>query len=314
MRMQRRTLRHCARRVSVAGCWPAHWHSCQDRAATKGLSIERAIGGLPPALWGDPLRLRQALLNYAGNAVKFTERGTVSIAARVVEEGPDSALVRFEVADTGIGIAPDVLGRLFTAFEQADNSTTRRYGGTGLGLAITRKLAQLMGGDAGAASAPGEGSRFWFTARLARRPSSATTGSPLASTRAGLSRRAREARILLVEDEPVNREIVAILLEERGIAYDVAEDGAQAVELAGRNRYDLILMDMQLPVMNGLEATEKIRTLPDARSTPIVAMTANAFDEDRERCLAAGMVDFLAKPFRPDQFLALVDRYLPPAG
>ena len=286
----------------------------QDRAATKGLSIERAIGGLPPALWGDPLRLRQALLNYAGNAVKFTERGTVSIAARVVEEGPDSALVRFEVADTGIGIAPDVLGRLFTAFEQADNSTTRRYGGTGLGLAITRKLAQLMGGDAGAASAPGEGSRFWFTARLARRPSSATTGSPLASTRAGLSRRAREARILLVEDEPVNREIVAILLEERGIAYDVAEDGAQAVELAGRNRYDLILMDMQLPVMNGLEATEKIRTLPDARSTPIVAMTANAFDEDRERCLAAGMVDFLAKPFRPDQFLALVDRYLPPAG
>jgi CheY-like chemotaxis protein len=222
-------------------------------------------------------------------------------------------LLRFDVEDTGIGIAPEVLPRLFAAFEQADNTTTRKYGGTGLGLAITRKLAQLMGGDAGARSEPGTGSVFWFTARLRKRPSaSSLPADDRARPRA--APHAVGGRVLLVEDEPVNREIVAILLEERGVGFDVAEDGAQAVDLASRNRYDLILMDMQLPVLNGLEATERIRRLPHADKTPIVAMTANAFDEDRGRCLAVGMVDFLAKPFKPDEFLRLLDRYLPRAG
>ncbi|MFO1282868.1 MAG: PAS domain S-box protein [Burkholderiales bacterium] len=285
----------------------------QERAQAKGLTIDCAAPGVPAPLHGDPVRLRQALLNYVSNAVKFTEYGGVAIRAGVVEETPDAVLLRFEVEDTGIGIAPEVLPRLFAAFEQADNTTTRKYGGTGLGLAITRKLAQLMGGDAGASSEPGTGSVFWFTARLRKRPSaSSSPADDRARPRA--APHAVGGRVLLVEDEPVNREIVAILLEERGVGFDVAEDGAQAVDLAGRNRYDLILMDMQLPVMNGLEATERIRRLPHADRTPIVAMTANAFDEDRGRCLAVGMVDFLAKPFKPDEFLRLLDRYLPRAG
>lgn len=278
-----------------------------DRAETKGVCLVHAPGALPDCLRGDPTRLQQALINYVSNAVKFTEQGTIRLSARCEDEERDSLLVRFEVADTGIGIDPAILDRLFAAFEQADNTSSRGFGGTGLGLAITRKLAQLMGGDAGADSTPGVGSTFWFTARLAkcRAVDAMTPDSPSMAPSLPAGR-----RLLLVEDEPVNREIALIILEEAGLRVDVAMDGEAALEQVGRCRYDLILMDVQMPRMNGLEATRRIRRLPEGADVPIVAMTANAFNEDRAQCIDAGMDDFIAKPVTPENLLAFVRKWL----
>ncbi len=281
-----------------------------DRLQSKGLYLHVDCPALPAALVGDGPRLQQALLNYAVNAVKFTERGGLTIRVRVEDDTPDNVLLRFEVEDTGIGIAADALPRLFAAFEQADNSTTRKYGGTGLGLAITQKLTQLMGGQTGARSTPGQGSTFWFTARLAKAPADtsrrATTAQPLAGP-AG----ANGQRILLVEDEPVNCEITLTLLEELDVHIDVARDGLEAVDKVRRQPpYDLILMDVQMPHMDGLEATRHIRTLPQGATVPVLAMTANAFAEDRAHCLAAGMNDFVGKPVLPDHLLATVNHWL----
>jgi CheY-like chemotaxis protein len=427
-----------------------------ERVREKGLElvidVEPGLGQLN----GDATRLGQALLNYLGNAVKFTERGTITLRARLVEEAADDVLLRFEVEDTGIGIDAEALARLFHAFEQADNSTTRKYGGTGLGLTITRRLAQLMGGDAGVESTPGAGSTFWLTVRLGRvskpaapnriaglerlralvvddtpvsrlvhvqllrvagidseaaasgtaaleailaadgagRPfdlllidlnmpdmggfevlatinlqrlsrhpvcwlvtasgdeaiaadaaiigfdevllkplSTATLDAALRrhlaallemnpdaavatpaqaapDAEAVLKRDYRSARILLVEDEPVNREVQLIVLEDIGWRIDTAEDGQQALDMAAVNDYQLILMDMQMPVMNGLDATRAIRQLPDRQQVPILAMTANAFAEDREACLAAGMNDFLAKPVVPEKLFEVLLKWL----
>jgi PAS domain S-box-containing protein len=277
-----------------------------ERAKAKGIRLLIEGDSLPENLLGDPTRLQQALLNYATNAVKFTEHGKVTLRALKQEEATQTLRVRFEVQDSGIGIPPDALPRLFGAFEQADNSTTRKYGGTGLGLAITRRLAELMGGEAGVESTPGVGSTFWFTVRLKKQEAPRANAKPVPSSDPEklIQLRCRGKRVLIVDDEPVNREVARILLEDTGLLIDTAADGEQAVTMAREAGYAVILMDMQMPKLNGLEATQQIRGMPGYLDIPIIAMTANAYAEDRARCHAAGMNDFLIKPFDPDTLFA----------
>ncbi|MFO1412389.1 MAG: PAS domain-containing protein [Burkholderiales bacterium] len=285
----------------------------QERAQTKGVVLRVEPGDYRGSLVGDATRLREALLNYVGNAVKFTNSGTITVRALTVDESETSMMLRFEVADTGIGIAAADIPRLFAAFEQADNSSTRQYGGTGLGLAITKRLAKLMGGDVGVESEPGIGSTFWFTARL--RKGGVETGTGVSSNsfvevEATLRRTSAGKRVLVAEDEPVNLEVVRCLLEDAGLKVDVALDGLEALEKVNGNRYDLVVMDVQMPRLSGLDATRRLREQREHASLPVLALTANAFAEDKARCLAAGMNDFVAKPVDPAVLLRSVSRLL----
>ncbi len=278
-----------------------------DRAQAKHVELVVETRPLPHNLRGDPGRLQQALLNFATNAVKFTSHGKVILRAYAEQETTGEVLVHLEVEDTGIGIAPEVLPRLFSAFVQADGSSTRQYGGTGLGLAISKSLAELMGGEVGVRSVPGAGSCFWLTARLKKTLSHPAATPPrvaASSPETILAAEYSECRILLVEDEPVNREVTLELLADTGLIVDVAEDGRQAVEKARLTRYDAILMDVQMPVLDGYEATRQIRALSLGGDVPIIAMTANAFVEDKVRCLESGMNDFIAKPVEPDMLFS----------
>ncbi len=275
-----------------------------EQAQVKGLEVNYRCADFPETLRGDAGRLIQALLNLAGNAVKFTREGEVELLVERVAEDVDGVLVRFSVRDTGIGIPPEVIEKLFSPFQQADDSTARRYGGTGLGLAITRRLARLMGGDAGVDSVPGAGSRFWFTAHLQREGQNGGHYLPERVPGEHPERLLQEAfaasRILLVEDDPINQEVAAELLENVGLIVELAADGQVAVDKVSQaaHPFALILMDLQMPRLGGLEAMAKLRELPGF-ATPVIAMTANAFAEDQARCRAAGMVDFIAKPVDP---------------
>jgi two-component system sensor histidine kinase/response regulator len=296
-----------------------------EAAAAKGLRLDFDIApDLARALRGDPLRLEQVLLNFVGNAIKFSEHGSIEVRARAAgSPGGDTLvadadiLVRFEVEDHGIGIDPDEMAQLFTSFHQADPSTTRRYGGTGLGLAISRQLAGLMGGEAGAESVPGRGSTFWFTARLGQgggqgaRAARNATGVPLPLPPV---RRLDGTAVLLVEDNLFSQQVGRELLETAGAAVAVANNGSEALEWMGRRRFDCVLMDVQMPVMDGFEATRRIRADPLLKDAVVIAMTANAGVEDQARCMAAGMDDFLSKPVAPEYLASAIARAIERAG
>jgi PAS domain S-box-containing protein len=269
------------------------------QAAAKGLTLELRTTGTG-CLSGDAKRLRQVLLNFLSNAIKFTANGGVSLSLRQAPAGDGAARLRVDVADTGVGIPPAQVGQVFERFTQADVSVSRRYGGTGLGLAICKRIVELMGGQIGVSSVEGHGSTFWFELTLPTAQMSDPGGQ--AEPPAELD---RPVRLLLVEDVAINRELVKTVLASFDVEIETAEDGVAAIEAFRQGDYDLVLMDVQMPVMDGLTATRRIRALPlpAAATTPIVAMTANILPDQIAKCGEAGMDGHLGKPMNPAELL-----------
>ena len=261
-------------------------------------------------LVGDAGRLNQIFLNLLGNAVKFTEHGTVTLSAEIVERRIDGVRVRFEVRDTGVGISPADRIRLFKPFEQGVDVQVRRKGGTGLGLSICRQLVELMGGRIDVASESGHGTRFWFELDLERAPAQDSFAPAILATATAASV-ARRLRVLVVEDTPANQIVARAVLEKMGHEVEVAIDGGEALVAAKTGNFDVILMDVQMPTMDGHEATRRIRALGGAAGrVPIIALTAFAGEVDRELALAAGMTDHLSKPIRATDLVAMIEKTL----
>jgi len=284
----------------------------ESRLQQKGLSLTIEVDtGVDTVVKSDPGRIRQILFNLIGNALKFTERGGVTIRLTSSSLDRDGQEFRFEIADTGIGITPEAQARLFSNFSQADNSTTRKYGGTGLGLAICRQLAALLGGEIGVDSTAGSGSTFWFTIRCVAGDPDAVARELWASESTGslVPGFERTLRILVAEDHQVNQAVIRAMLAPAGHQVEIVDDGLQAVAAVARTTYDLILMDIQMPEMDGPTASREIRRLEGPASRiPIIALTANAMKGDREKYLAAGMNDYVSKPIDPRQLAQAIAR------
>jgi len=286
-------------------------------ACDKGLEVNVEIDpGVPPVVLGDQLRIGQILLNYLSNAIKFTERGRITVGVEVERATDTDALLRFSVTDTGIGLTAELRANLFQSFQQAESSTTRRFGGTGLGLAIAKNLAGLMGGDVGVESTPGQGSTFWFSVRVQPSNDAAVATAPRHSLKSVSKDHAilRGTRVLLAEDDPTNQMVATGLLVAAGMQVDIAANGARAIEMALVKDYEIVLMDMQMPEMDGIMATRLIREHDRLAELPVIALTANAMKIHQEQCLAAGMNDFIGKPFQPAQLYSIIQKWVTGAG
>ncbi|NJN48366.1 MAG: response regulator [Candidatus Competibacteraceae bacterium] len=288
----------------------------QERALPKKLeAITDFPESIPHRVCGDPGRLRQVLLNLLDNAIKFTDQGQIKIRLRVLQQREDAVQLWFAVEDTGIGIAPEARKKIFESFTQADGSTTRRFGGTGLGLAICRQLVHLMNGKIGVESTPGTGSRFWFTTHLAKPETTDDIEHPVTSRISKATPSSFDAWVLVAEDNPVNRELLLISLQQLGCRVDTVGDGRQALAALHNKHYDLVFMDCQMPELDGLAATTELRRREAASATKpvtVIALTANAMKGFREQCLAAGMNDYLSKPFKQKQLRNVLTRWLTP--
>jgi len=284
------------------------------KAAAKGLRLVTELDPtVPGRLMGDPLRLRQILINFGDNAIKFADRGEVCVSSRLIGRAGGAARVRLAVRDEGIGLGDEQVARLFTDFQQADASTTRKYGGTGLGLSIARRLARLMGGEVGVDSRLGEGATFWceLSMEVAGTPASALAAEPPAAAAADSGPSgAKGSRLLVVDDNDVNLMIAKEILSNAGMVVETAVNGEQALSKLRDGAYDLVLMDLQMPQMDGLQATRALREQPGHRATPVVGLTASAMLSERDDCLAAGMNDVLTKPYEPRHLVEVVESWL----